>query len=95
MLSEVLYVLNYLKFFNYVLNCVYILPLLWKEENETPEWTQLKLPAVGQAPSPRWAYHYIWRALCNDKSKPLLFISMSMQCKIPSGKLTCDGIDVI
>ncbi|XWS08119.1 hypothetical protein CRYUN_Cryun41cG0052000 [Craigia yunnanensis] len=28
-----------------------MLPLLWKEENETPGWTQLKLP--GQAPSPR------------------------------------------
>ncbi|KAM7532299.1 hypothetical protein LguiB_035709 [Lonicera macranthoides] len=29
----------------------YALSLLWKEENETPGWTQLKLP--GQSPSPR------------------------------------------
>lgn len=27
-----------------------VLSLLWKEENESPGWTQLKLP--GQAPSP-------------------------------------------
>ncbi|EXC25398.1 RING finger protein B [Morus notabilis] len=30
---------------------VFVRALLWKEENETPAWTQLKLP--GQAPSPR------------------------------------------
>lgn len=37
--------------------------LLWKQENETPGWTQLKLP--GQAPSPRCGHtitsggHYV------------------------------------
>lgn len=36
---------------------------LWKEENETPGWTQLKLP--GQSPSPRCGHtvtsggHYV------------------------------------
>lgn len=41
----------------------YVLCLLWKEENETPGWTQLKLP--GQSPSPRCGHtvtsggHYV------------------------------------
>lgn len=43
--------------------CTYSLYVLWREENETPGWTQLKLP--GQAPSPRCGHtvtsggHYV------------------------------------
>lgn len=50
------------KLFFVRLVCV-VVSLLWKEENETPGWTQLKLP--GQAPSPRCGHtitsggHYV------------------------------------
>lgn len=46
-------------FFYYLIKCF----ILWKEENETPGWTQLKLP--GQAPSARCGHtitsggHYV------------------------------------
>ncbi|KAK4489665.1 hypothetical protein RD792_005477 [Penstemon davidsonii] len=44
-------------------NLIIIFSFLWKEENEAPGWTQLKLP--GQAPSPRCGHtissggHYV------------------------------------
>ncbi|KAK9190270.1 hypothetical protein WN943_018873 [Citrus x changshan-huyou] len=56
---------------------------LIEEENETPGWTQLKLP--GQAPSSRCGHtitsggHYVMTHL-----KPILFVSVLMQCKISS-----------
>lgn len=44
-----------------------MLPFSWNEENETPGWTQLKLP--GQSPSPRCGHtvtsggHYVMSSL--------------------------------
>lgn len=59
--------------------------MLWREENETPGWTQLKLP--GQAPSPRCGHsvtsagHYVILislssfAIFNNFSFSLLLLS--------------------